>query len=184
MKDSLFIRGEKIPMTKEEIRSVCLSKLDLHDAETLLDVGAGSGSVGIEACIQNDKLKVCAIECKEAACGVILKNKDKFAIENFKLIHAKAPVTLDTQFDRIFIGGSGGRLAEIIRWSREILNVGGITVCSFIVYENAVVAKREMAACGYKNIEFCQIMVNKSEKLGEHEYLKPINPVFILKGEK
>ena len=184
MKDSLFIRGEKVPITKEEIRAISISKLDLFNAKSLLDVGAGSGSVGIEACIQNEKLNVTAIEYKDAACEIIRLNMDKFSLNNYELIHAKAPLTPDKQFDRVFIGGSGGNLPEIIRWSYDVLSEGGIMAGNFIVYENAIEAKHAMAGCGYKNIELCQVMVNKSEKLGAHEYLKPMNPVFILKGEK
>ncbi len=184
MKDSLFIRGGKVPITKEEVRAVCLAKLELYDAQTLLDVGAGSGSVGIEACLINQNLKVTGIEKKDAACSVVRKNIDKFEISDYEIIENTAPLAIDTSFDRIFIGGSGGNLGDIINWSYEILVAGGITVGNFIVYENAIEAKRTMAECGYKNIELCQVMVNKSEKIGAYEYLKPMNPVFIIKGEK
>jgi cobalt-precorrin-6B (C15)-methyltransferase len=184
MKDSLFIRGDKVPITKEEVRAVCLAKLDLYDAQTLLDVGAGSGSVGIEACIINCSLKVTGIEKNDAALSVVRQNIDKFGIKDYELIEDTAPISMDTLFDRVFIGGSGGNLEDIIKWSYEILIESGIAVGNFIVYENAIEAKRTMAECGYKNIELCQVMVNKSEKIGAYEYLKPMNPVFIIKGEK
>ena len=60
----------------------------------------------------------------------------------------------------------------------------GILVGNFIVYEHAIDAKKIMEKCGYKNVELCQVMINKSEKLGKYEYLKPMNPILIIKGEK
>jgi cobalt-precorrin-6B (C15)-methyltransferase len=114
----------------------------------------------------------------------VRQNIDKFGIKDYELIEDTAPISMDTLFDRVFIGGSGGNLEDIIKWSYEILIESGIAVGNFIVYENAIEAKRTMAECGYKNIELCQVMVNKSEKIGAYEYLKPMNPVFIIKGEK
>lgn len=52
MKDELFLRGEKVPMTKEAVRALALSKLELHRASHLIDIGAGTGSVSIEAALQ------------------------------------------------------------------------------------------------------------------------------------
>ena len=122
MKDSCFIRKEKVPITKEEIRLISLGKLDLHSAKSLLDIGAGSGSVGIEACVMNDALNVLAIEKNEEACKTISANKDQFKLENYVLLQANAPLPLDEKFDRIFLGGSGGSLEDILEWSYGLLN--------------------------------------------------------------
>ncbi|HIE3792113.1 TPA: cobalt-precorrin-6Y C(15)-methyltransferase, partial [Klebsiella michiganensis] len=51
MKDELFLRGEKVPMTKEAVRALALAKLELHRASHLIDIGAGTGSVSIEAAL-------------------------------------------------------------------------------------------------------------------------------------
>jgi len=184
MKDNWFIRGEKVPLTKEEIRAVTLNKLELSDAKSILDVGAGSGSVSIEACLHYKKLHATAIEVKEEACEVIAANKDKFGLVNYNIINGCAPYKLDDAFERIFIGGSNDALEKIIAWCFDLLIEGGIVVCNFIVYENAISAKKYLKQYGYEDIELCQVMINKSEKIGRYEYLKPINPVFILKARK
>lgn len=62
MKDELFLRGEKVPMTKEAVRALALAKLELHRASHLIDIGAGTGSVSIEAALQYPSLQVTAIE--------------------------------------------------------------------------------------------------------------------------
>ncbi|MBS0889130.1 methyltransferase, partial [Klebsiella variicola] len=62
MKDELFLRGAQVPMTKEAVRALALAKLELHRARHLIDIGAGTGSVSIEAALQNPALRVTAIE--------------------------------------------------------------------------------------------------------------------------
>ena len=57
MKDELFLRGEKVPMTKEAVRALALAKLELHRASHLIDIGAGTGSVSIEAALQYPSLQ-------------------------------------------------------------------------------------------------------------------------------
>ncbi len=69
MKDELFLRGENVPMTKEAVRALALSKLELHRASHLIDVGAGTGSVSIEAALQFPSLQVTAIERNPGAMG-------------------------------------------------------------------------------------------------------------------
>ena len=74
MKDELFLRGEKVPMTKEAVRALALSKLELHRASHLIDIGAGTGSVSIEAALQNPTLRVTAIERNPAALRLLAEN--------------------------------------------------------------------------------------------------------------
>ncbi len=73
MKDELFLRGENVPMTKEAVRALALSKLELHRASHLIDVGAGTGSVSIEAALQFPSLQVTAIERNPARYGCLMR---------------------------------------------------------------------------------------------------------------
>ena len=73
MKDELFLRGEKVPMTKEAVRALALSKLELHRASHLIDIGAGTGSVSIEAALQYPGLRVTAIERTRLRSGCWMK---------------------------------------------------------------------------------------------------------------
>lgn len=113
--DDLFVR-DKVPMTKSEIRAVILSKLDINSDSICYDIGAGSGSVSIEMARLAYEGKVYAVEQKSAAVELINRNIDKFHIENIEIIHTKAPDGLNNivNADKIFIGGSGGELSNIM----------------------------------------------------------------------
>lgn len=182
MKDDLFIRT-KVPMTKEEIRTISLAKLNLKEAQSLLDIGAGTGSVSIEACLENPTLEVTAIEEKEKAVDLILKNKKHFNVKNLEIIKEKAPIEMDTLFDRIFVGGSGGNLTDILAWSFDHLKKDGVIVLNFILLENAIKAFKwfESRNIAYSSV---QVQVGNGTKLGPGHYFKQLNPVIIIEAKK
>ncbi|SLM86228.1 Cobalt-precorrin-6y C15-methyltransferase [decarboxylating] [Vagococcus fluvialis bH819] len=170
-------------MTKEEIRTISLAKLNLKHAKRFLDVGAGTGSISIEACVEYPNLEVTAIETKDVAVDLILENKEKFGVENLEVIQGKAPIELEKKFDSIFVGGSGGNLEDILNWSFEHLNPGGSLVLNFILLENATVAFKwlEEQNMAYDTV---QIQVGNGTKLGSGHYFKPLNPVIIIETKK
>ena len=94
MKNKDFITG-KVPITKEEVRAISLNKLELLNAKTFIDVGAGTGSVSIEAGYSYPNLKVIAIERNDDAIDLVKQNKEKFNLDNVEIIKAYAPVELD-----------------------------------------------------------------------------------------
>ncbi|SQC15274.1 cobalt-precorrin-6y C15-methyltransferase [Klebsiella pneumoniae] len=79
MKDELFLRGAQVPMTKEAVRALALAKLELHRARHLIDIGAGTGSVSIEAALQNPALRVTAIERQADALRLLAENRSALA---------------------------------------------------------------------------------------------------------
>ena len=89
MKDTDFIRGQ-VPMTKEEIRTIALSKLDLQPNDVLMDIGAGTGSVCIEAALKLSQGRVIAIEDNEAAIELIHQNAHTHGFANLEVRHTKA----------------------------------------------------------------------------------------------
>lgn len=115
LKNEDFIR-EKVPMTKEEVREVSLSKLHLTKDSILYDIGSGTGSISVEAAGMSDDIRVFAIEYKEEAAMLTEKNAEKFHLENICVIRTKAPEGLDDlpPATHAFIGGSGGNLKEIM----------------------------------------------------------------------
>ena len=183
MKNSAFITGP-VPITKEEVRALALSKLDLKHKKRMVDVGAGTGTVGIEAALSYDQLEVIAIECKEAAYELTQKNIEQFGLSNIQLIKGYAPIPLEHQVDAIFIGGTGGKLEEMIKWSYDSLEEGGRIVANFIILDTFYEAFKLMEAVGFKEIEVTQVGISKLEKLGKGKYLKPENPIFIIEGTK
>ncbi|MCC0783890.1 decarboxylating cobalt-precorrin-6B (C(15))-methyltransferase [Clostridioides sp. ES-S-0108-01] len=185
MKNSEFITG-KVPITKEEVRAISISKLALVNAKTFIDIGAGTGSVSIESAYNYPDLNVISIERNDAALELIKENVKKFNLKNVELIKGYAPISidLDRQVDAIFIGGTGNNLEEIIAWSKNTLITGGRLVANFIILETFNQTLNLIRKHGFKEIDVCVLNVSKLEKLGKGEYFKPLNPIYIISCEK
>lgn len=184
MNDNDFIRKDKVPMTKEEIRAISILKLELNNAKTLLDIGGGSGSLSIEACMNYKELQTTIIEKKENALELINLNKDKFNVKNLKIIKGNAPVDeLVQKFDRIFIGGGGMDLDIIIDWASKLLNPNGVMVINVITLQSFNLALESIKQLE-KNydilVDTSMVQVNKLNKLAKYDYFKPLNPVYIM----
>ena len=183
MKNDEFIRG-KVPITKEEVRAISLNKLNLKDAKTFIDVGAGTGSISIEAALTYDDLKVIAIERNDVAIDLINQNVEKFNLSNVEVMKAYAPIDLDIKADGIFLGGTGNNLEEIIKWSKDLLVPGGRLVANFILIDNFYDTLDLLKKYNFVNLDVSQLSINKLEKLGIRDYFKPHNPIFIISCEK
>lgn len=183
MKNSSFIRG-KVPITKEEVRAISIMKLDLVNAKRFVDVGAGTGSVSIEAAYNYPNLEVTSIERNEDALDLVNQNIEKFKLENIRLIKGEAPVKLDEKVDAIFLGGTGSRLEDIILWSKENLVSGGRLVANFIIVDTFNECLNLFKKHGFKELDVSVLNVSKLEKLGRGEYFKPLNPIYIISCEK
>ena len=183
MKNNEFIRG-KVPITKEEVRAISLNKLNLKNAKTFIDVGAGTGSVSIEAALTYDNLKVIAIERNDVAIDLINQNVNKFNLSNIEVIKDYAPIDLDVKADGIFLGGTGNNLEEIIKWSKDLLIPGGRLVANFILIDNFYDTLDLLKKYNFVNLDVSQLSIKKKEKLGSRDYFKPHNPIFIISCEK
>ena len=183
MKNNEFIRG-KVPITKEEVRAISLNKLNLKNAKTFIDVGAGTGSVSVEAALTYDNLKVIAIERNDVAIDLINQNVNKFNLSNIEVIKDYAPIDLDVKADGIFLGGTGNNLEEIIKWSKDLLIPGGRLVANFILIDNFYDTLDLLKKYNFVNLDVSQLSINKLEKLGSRDYFKPHNPIFIISCEK
>ena len=108
--DELFERSEKVPITKEEIRSIVLSKLRLRRGYSVIDVGSGSGSITVEICLQVNSKNVYAVDADKNAIELTRKNLDKFGV-SANLIHSKAEEILPLlpTVNAIVIGGTKGK---------------------------------------------------------------------------
>ncbi len=181
IKDDEFIRGN-CPMTKEEIRILAISKMELGPKDRVLDIGGGTGSVSI----QSSKLasQVVTIEKDPEALEVLYRNKEKFKADNLRVIQGEA-LEVESQvsgvFDSVFIGGSGGDMDEILRIYTEKLKVGGKIVLTFITVQNLYKAHETLTELGY-SMECTQLQVSKAK--GKSLMLLAQNPIFILWGTK
>ena len=178
IKDSEFIRGD-IPMTKFNIRALTMAYLAIEKGDRLLDIGAGTGSISIEAVLQG--AKVWAIERGKEGIDIINKNSIKFDV-NLKLIEGQAPDNLpDIKFNKCFIGGSGGKLVEIFQYLEGHLETGGIVCGNFIMLKNLNKFIQLLEKYKYENIEVQLIQSSYMDKIG---LMKGQNPIFIVKGVK
>lgn len=185
MKNECFITG-KVPITKEEVRAISINKLDLLNAKNFIDVGAGTGSISIEAGYQYPNLNVTSIERNDDAIDLINKNVEKFNLSNVKVIKGYAPidVKMDEEVDAIFLGGTGNKLKEIIEWSKKLLVPGGRIVANFILIDSFYEMLNLVREKGFEKIDVTVLNVSKLEKLGGKDYFKPHNPIYIISCEK
>ena len=183
MKSSDFIRG-KVPITKDEVRAISIMKLDLINAKTFVDIGAGTGSVSIEAAYNYPNLNIISIEKNEIAVDLIKQNINKFGVENIELIEAYAPIELEEKVEAIFLGGTGKKLEDIIVWSNEHLVEGGRLVANFIIVDTFNECLSLLRKHNFVNIDVTSLNVSKLETLGSGEYFKPLNPIYIISCEK
>lgn len=182
--DHLFERGE-VPLTKQEIRCLTLSKLGLKEGQTVLDVGAGSGGLSLEMALLMPEGRVFAVERNPEAVKVIRANLEKFGADNVTVLEGSASdvlqrVDLPERFDRVVIGGSGDELPQIIGRASELLAAGGIIVINCILLETLQESLRLLEEQGFSEIGFVQASIARSRRLGGKTALQPLNPVFIV----
>ena len=181
--DDKFERG-RVPMTKSEVRAAVISKLEISADSVCWDIGSGTGSVTVEMAMQCSFGTVYAIEKSLTASDLTRQNCKKFGCDNVRILTEKAPEILEDlpAPDRVFIGGSSGKIAEIID---VILQKNTrckivVTAVSLETIENCLEALR---AHGISAPEISQIAVTRAERVKNHTMLRAENPVFIIKGE-
>lgn len=179
--DELFVRGD-VPLTKEEIRCLTLSRLRLTAQSRVLDIGAGSGGLTIECARLLQVGRVWAVERDPRALQLVRANCRRFNVDNVTIIEGEAPAALKglEGFDRVVIGGSGGMLREIIARCRELLVPGGIVVINCIMLETLSAGLGLLKEEAFTNIEYIQAVISRSRQLGDGTALQPLNPVFII----
>lgn len=178
--DEKFIRGN-VPMTKEEVRAVSLAKLALTDTSVLYDIGAGTGSVSVEAACSSGNIRVYAIEKKKEAVELLRQNRRKFRCDGMEIVEGTAPEAFDELEPptHVFIGGSGGNLKKILQAVRE-KNPAVHIVINAISLETL----RDVTEAAEEGLltepEFVQISVAKARKLGAYHMMTGQNPVYIV----
>jgi precorrin-6Y C5,15-methyltransferase (decarboxylating) len=176
---------EKGLITKQEARALSLAKLRIRPDATVWDIGAGSGSVGLEAARLAPHGHVWAIEKNEGDAANARANALRFRASNYSLFDGKAPQHLDTwpDPDAVFIGGSGGELAELIRLILARLKPGGRLVMNFVTLENLATAT---SALNELNAEWdvVQLQASRSQPILDMHRMAAQNPVWIVSAVK
>lgn len=169
-------------ITKDEVRAISIHKLSLLNKGVFWDVGAGSGSISIEIALLCPEMQIYAIEKDPLQIENILNNKDNFQLHNLHIIFGEALSVFEglPLPQRVFIGGSGGRLEEIIKFisekSVEIIVINATTI------ETLNKSILSLDGLGY-SVDVTQVNVSRMRKIGNSNYFSALNPVFIIRGK-
>lgn len=172
-------------ITKLEVRAVSLAKLRLGEGSVVWDIGAGSGAVSIEAALLARQGSVYAVEKNAADATIIKKNIRKFGVSNVTVTQALAPDGLESlpAPAAVFIGGSGGNMAEILAVTCRRLKPGGRIVINLVVMENLTIAVNTLKANGF-TVEISLVNIARSASILELTRFSALNPVYVVAAYK
>jgi len=185
--DEYFERTENVPITKEEVRTIQISKARLKPGQTVYDIGCGSGSISIEAAFQVESSgKVLAIDYDKNAIELTKKNMYKFDLSNISVIHgnAKEKILELEEADAIFIGGTGGDTKEIVELSQNKLKSGGRIVIGTILIETLYSVLQILDKLQFESVDITQVTIAKSRKTSTGTMMLARNPVTIISATK
>lgn len=182
--DAEFIRG-KVPMTKQEIRALTVAKARLGVDSVVADVGAGTGSISIEAALCAVRGKIFAIERNADAVELIRRNAEKFSVGNVTILHKEAPDGLEAlpMLDAAIVGGSGGRLHDILDALASRLKVGSRLVVNALTVQTTAQALDYLRARGWTYDAVC-VQITRLESVGPYDMARALNPVTIITAGK
>ena len=178
--DSAFTRGNA-PMTKEEVRALSVAKLRIAPAHVVWDVGAGTGSVTVEAGLAAREGRVYAIEKKTDALALLEQTKQEHGIANMQIVAGEAPDVLRglPAPDRVFVGGSSGAIHEI--FDIALAANPAVRICATAVTLETL---GELLACvrefGFDEVDIVQASIARADEIGSYHLMRAENPVYIV----
>lgn len=183
LSDADYCRGD-VPMTKEEVRALVVSKLRLERRDVVWDVGAGTGSVSVECALALPEGTVYAIERKAEGIELIEQNRERFGLTNLRIVEGHAPEALSDlpAPDRVFIGGSGGELGEIVATALE-KNQDVRIVISAITLETLQRALAVLERWQFRKSEIIQVGISRSASVGSYHMMRAENPIYLISME-
>jgi cobalt-precorrin-6B (C15)-methyltransferase len=183
--DDVFVRG-RAPMTKAEVRAVTLSWARVRGSDRVIDVGAGTGSLTVEAALLCPHGDVVAVERDAAALAVLRENVERFALRNVTVVDGRAPdvfaespVFARDAFDCVLVGGSGGRLEVLLEGLPGLLRRQGRVVCNTICLETTSVAAAALRRPPWTGFACSQVSVARGVPAGPLLRFEALNPVWV-----
>ena len=185
--DELFERDENVPITKEEVRVVQISKGRLKPGMIVYDIGCGSGSISVEAALQvEDSGHIHAVDYDPKADELTKKNLAKFEIQNVSVVgkNANEAISELPDADAIFVGGTGKDTAKIVGMCLDKLKPGGRIVIGMIQIETIFSVLSFVEEQGLESVDITQITISKSRKTSTGTMMLARNPVTVLSATK
>ena len=179
-------RPDKGQITKREVRAVSLYALGLRQDSVVWDIGAGTGSVSVEAALIANQGQVYSIERDTDSLPLLEANVARLGSENIHIVSGEAPGALEDlpSPDSVFVGGSGGNLSEILEYAVSRLNPSGTIVVNLAVLERTQEAYRLLKSLGLAT-ELTQITAARGKEMPDGAVrLESLNPVFIVTGRR
>lgn len=181
--DDAFERGH-VPMTKEEVRALAVCKLRVRPDDVVWDVGAGTGSVSVEAARAVYEGLAIAIERNPEAAALIERNRERYGLANLRLVEGEAPDVLRDlpAPDRVFVGGSAGKLLAIL--VAAVAANPAVRICATAV---TLETMAELLACarelGLRHVDIVQLSVARAQAVGERHLMRANNPVYLVSAD-
>lgn len=184
--DELFARGDA-PMTKAEVRALTMAAARLRPRYRVLDVGAGTGSLSVEAALLCPEGEVVALERDSDALQLVRKNVERFGLANVTVEAGEAPAVFadfaSASFDRILVGGSGGNLVAILAALPALLRDGGRVVCNTTCLETTATVTAALRRPPWAGFACSQISVARGVPAGPLLRFEALNPVWVTSAD-
>ena len=182
VRDDMLTRA-KVPMTKEEVRWVSVSRLAVQPRDTVWDVGAGTGAVTLELARKASDGLVYAVERKPEAVALLHENRAKLGGYNVHIVEGAAPDALEAlpAPDCVFVGGSGGAMRRILEIAKQ-KNPAVRVVVNAIALETLHETQAALFALGFADIEVTQLSAARGKAVGPYTMMTANNPVFLISG--
>lgn len=183
--DELFERTEQVPITKQDVRALVISKLRLREGFSAIDIGCGSGSLTVEVCLQTKGNGVYAIDYDEKAVELTKKNLQRFGVTaEIVLSKAQDVLPLLPQVDAVIIGGTWGDTEKIIRLGIDRLKKGGRIVIDTILIETMYKAITTINEANLNEVDITQVIIAKAKKVTTGTMMIARNPIIMISATK
>lgn len=185
--DSEFERADGVPITKEEVRVIQISKARLNPGDTVYDVGCGSGSISVEAGLQvGPSGRVFAIDFDPKAVALTGRNLERFAVSNASTVPGNALEVMSglPVADCIFVGGTGGDTAGIVELCEDRIRAGGRVVVGVIQIETLAAVLGAMSRLRFESVEVTQVTISKGRRTSTGTMMLARNPVSVISATR
>jgi cobalt-precorrin-6B (C15)-methyltransferase len=183
--DELFDRDDQVPITKEDIRSVIISKLRLKKNFSVIDIGCGSGSITVELCLQTRDGRVYGVDFNQHAVELTKRNLQKFGVKaQIFLSNAQDILPLLPQVNSVMIGGTWGDTERVIQLGIDRLKNGGRIVIDTILIETMYKTITTINEAKLNEVDITQVTISKARKVSTGTMMTSRNPVMIISATK